>query len=488
MGRVQIQLLQPDQSFTLVPGLNTCAIAERPALLTVRHAAADVFLDDSPVTMRTVGDARVATIDLQNQAGMHRIRLGSGISSISFDFVTETAKANWAEIQAMVAATRAFSTTNCRPFLYAGRNGNADLSTTERLVFWLRERAAEIASLVRAIDKSPASRSQPRLAFSTRSRGLDRRATASLIRERPHLLEASSDGGIVVGQQRYWPSMVRVREQVAIGPVIEHQRIRHFLYRISRIYLELALLDSTLRAPASDIAGLLSARLFYGLLPNHFASYGHQPSEIERRDIRYGRLRQLSAEFDSHMGVGDLREGIRAGIKETWEVYQCFAAHMVGEALSLEYVGSTRDLRHRDRSGASMKRGEVSLYYDVQLPSVVLQSWRATTSRPAGERPDVVVVDMARRQCILLDVKFSIDSAGRCRAEHLFEVQGYLNSYGVSQGGIIFPGSQTANSVSAASGFAVHELPLAAQDVIASPSTSIENLRHRLDRMWTPLP
>src|SRR5690606_23346892 len=114
---------------------------------------------------------------------------------------------------------------------------------------------------------------------------------------------------------------------------------------------------------------------------------------------------------------------IRANVKDVWEVYQTFVAHVVGNALGLAYSSPDKDLRKRSPYGWSMSSDDWKLFFDTKPPADVLSSWRDAAGRRADERPDVLLVG-ATGSVVLLDAKFKVDArATRATQPDLFEMQ-----------------------------------------------------------------
>ena len=134
-----------------------------------------------------------------------------------------------------------------------------------------------------------------------------------------------------------------------------------------------------------------------------------------------------------------------------------------------------------------MKGNGKLLYYDKTAPAGLLPSWRSSTSRPAFERPDITLVDELKNRVMILDVKYSIEKAGRCRAEHLFEMQGYLNSFGVNNAAIVFPGEPSAARSHSAGDYTLAEIPLRARDMLDDCGKHLTRLRSQLEGLWSPL-
>ena len=490
MRDLVVEVLQDATSVRLLEGTNSAIFREGVALLSVAGSNASVALNDAPIELQSTGsDVRVGALDFSNRPGLHRISVISPAGKRDFDFATATAKATWLEVEAMVKATRLYTLGIGKPFLYLGADGTQVADSLEDIVLWLNDRLSELATLAKLIDRAPAARMQPVLRTSARGRGIDLRATASLLRERPSLLEESADGGLLIADKRYWPSLVRTRSPNASIPQQEHRQLRTLLVQLLKVCRGVAPVLPDANAFVGELQKLLALR---SLSANLAGAGDANPmgigSSIERRDPRYGRLRELESEYRlkfSHLADPFVR--IRAGIRDVWEIYQAFVAHAVGRSLGLDYFSRRGDLRERDPAGASMLGNGMRLFYDAQAPAQYLPSWRSRTARPALERPDIVVIDEANRRALVLDVKFSVDSSGRCRSTHLFEMQGYLNSYAIRSGGILFPGRpSTARNLSNGD-FTIGEIPLTAEALLARPDAQFIDLRSQLDCLWHDL-
>jgi hypothetical protein len=188
------------------------------------------------------------------------------------------------------------------------------------------------------------------------------------------------------------------------------------------------------------------------------------PTTIQRTDQRYRRLRDLQAEYGSNISdTTDYARSIRANVKDVWEVYQTFVAHVVGNALGLEYSSPDQDLRKRSPEGWSMRSADWRMFFDTRPPKHILASWRDAAGRPAAERPDILLVRVATGQVLVLDAKFKLGAQPtRATQPDLFEMQGYLNSFSAKSGGIIYPGASLASNLIAANGNALLELPIRA--------------------------
>lgn len=490
MREVVVAILQCGKSSQLAPGPNSVTFAEGDALLSVSGTEAAVLLNDEPLAIQNVGtDVRIGALDFLNRPGLHRISIKSRVGSIDFDFATTTAKAAWSEVEAMVEATRLYSLGVGRPFLYLGADGLQRAESLEQVLFWIRDRWQELSQLAISIDKAPAARTLPRLRTASRARGMDLRATAALLRERPALLEEAVNGGITLDDKRYWPSLVRVRTPEASIPQVEHRQLRTLLTNLLSICHSLAPVLPEASAFVPGLAGLVRLRTLGIHLAGPGSAYPQAlESQVERRDPRYRRLRHLEREFQlkfSHLK--DPAISIRAGLRDVWEIYQAFVAHTIGRALDLEYVSSRGDLRARDSHGVSMRGHGLQLFYDTQLVREHLPSWRSASIRPAFERPDIVVIDEVQGKALVLDVKFSVGADGQCRSEHLFEMQGYLNSYGLRTAGIVFPAQPSAAREISNGRYLLAEVPLRADAVLSSSSASLATLRSRLDLLWNDL-
>ncbi|WP_143312083.1 McrC family protein [Burkholderia pseudomallei] len=335
---------------------------------------------------------------------------------------------------------------------------------------WLRDRLPEIEHLVRSIEARPATISSGTHQVSLRGKGLSVPRTSRLLREKRHLLELDENGPIRLGGQGYWPSRVVVNAKERHSQLEEHAQIAAFLRLLAYECQDLtALVGAPVRAEVQRFCELIKAlqglSVFKGLIvrPNARPT-SVLPTNIQRMDRRYGRLRDLQAEYGSEISDSvDYARSIRANVRDVWEIYQTFVAHVVGNALSLKYFADDGDLRKRSPQGWSMASEDWRMYFDTKPQKGELASWRDATNRPADERPDIVLIGKKPGEVILLDAKFKLDLVNsRATQADLFEMQGYLNSFATKQGGILYPGPVPTASVIAAKGNALLELPIRA--------------------------
>ena len=358
-----------------------------------------------------------------------------------------------------------------RQFTYMAASGTTRQVRLPQIHYaWLRDRLPEIERLVRSIDKRPATSIVRKSEVSLRSKGMSVAQTSRLLRERHHLLEPAANGPVQVEGAAYWPSRVVVHAKERHSLLEEHAQIAAFLQTLATQCLDL----TTVVAPSvggevqgfCELAkGLRTLPVFRRISARSSAKPAALlPTTIQRTDRRYGRMRDLQAEYVSDISDSlNYTKSIRANVREVWDVYQTFVAHVVGNALGLQYFSEDKDLRKRSPQGWSLTSKDWQLYFDTKPPKGVLGSWRDATSRPADERPDIVLVNSHTSQVLLLDAKFKLDSAASHATQaDLFEMQAYLNSYGATAGGILFPGPSIAANVIAAGGNALLELPIRA--------------------------
>jgi hypothetical protein len=466
--------------------MNDVSLQERNALISISGTDALVFLNEQPLELQQIaGQVRVASIDLRNRPGIHRITVRTAVGSFDYDFATTTHKATWQEIEEMVAAVRLYALGPNRPFLYLSSGGERQLESVQQLILWLQSRLNEMQQLSRSIDRAPAAKTQPRLRTSARAHNMDLRATATLLRERPSLMEKGDGGPIMLDGTSYWPALIRAKSAEATIPQNEHRQLRTLLKQALVACNTAASLLPEARTYVPKLSELLRLRtLSVSAIGVADAAPSLRESVIELRDPRYKRLRHLFLEYQGQFSHLNSSDNIRAGLRDVWEIYQSFVAYMVGCAFGLKPTSRDTSLRKRDHKGASMSGDGLLLFYDAQVPSQYLASWRSASERPAYERPDIVLIEEASRRAIVLDTKFSVGNDGRCRSEHVFEMQGYLNSYGISQGGIIFPGDPHTGRVVSNGSYSIAEIPLRASTFTSSAET-LADLRKKLESLWT---
>lgn len=460
---------------TLQPGSGDIEVAESPALLTLELGArADLELDDVRLPVSWRGGVGACSIDLTNQVGFHRLRLRIGAASVTYDFRTSTSKATHDEVLKMAEVCAQHYLGFRRQFTYYAANGQRKSVPIPQIHFaWLRDRIDEVEALVVDIQRRPATTVSQRLRRSSRGKAIDVPSTIKLLRERPTLLEQRDDGPITVGGKCYWPGLVLERVRESEPASAEHDAIARFLAALAAGCDDLqSYVDSALRADLGGFRARLGRLATLSLFARRAVgskglALSHMPTNIERTDSRYGRLRSLRTEYASSIAPTDsYAQSIRGNLKDVSEIYQTFAAHVVGNALGLSYCAEDRSLRSRDASRVSMRSSDFVMGFDVKPPGGVLVSWRDASGRPADERPDISIIGSTKERSLILDAKFRVSAGGaRAKQEDLFEMQGYLNSYGVACGGIIFPGSSPTVSSIDGRNQRLIELPLRASFV-----------------------
>ncbi len=457
-------------------GSTDVEVREGTLLITIEtESCPSVELDDVVVSVSWHRRAQLAiwNVDLTNQVGFHRLRVKVGGQAFTYDFRTRTAKATWDEVRAMAETCAGAYLGYKRQFTYMAANGTLRKVRLPQVHYgWLRDRLPEIEQLVRSIDTRPATKTESTKTVSLRSKGLSVPHTSRLLRERHQFLEGKEDGPIEVGGLNYWPSRVVVKSKKSNSHLEEHVQIATFLQRLAveaqdLLTVATSTVKNEVQGSVDILMRLRSASVFSGIFVRTGAKpTSLLPSTIQRADRRYGRLRDLQAEYGSDISDStDYARSIRANIRDAWEIYQTYVAHVVGNALDLSYYSANQDLRKRSSDGWSMASKDWQLYFDTKPPKSKLASWRDTTARRAEERPDLVLIGPDSGQALLLDAKFKLDSTVSTRATQadLFEMQGYLNSFGVGRGGIIYPGPAPAASVHTAGGNTLLELPIRAE-------------------------
>lgn len=469
-----VRLEQSGTAFELSLGIFDAEVLEGTILGSISATSRpSVELDDAPLPISWHQDAKLAvwSVDLTNQVGFHRLNVRVGGREYKYDFRTRTAKATWDEIQSMAEACSSAYLGYRRQFSYMAANGTPRKVRLPQIHFgWLRDRLPEIERIVRSIDERPATNSLRNCQVSLRSTGLSVAQTSRLLREKHHLLERAENGPIQVGNARYWPSRVAVHTIERQSQLEEHAQIVGFLQTLSIQCQDL----STVVAPGvrGEVLGFIERVKRLRVLSVFRKITVRQgtkptsvlPTKIQRTDRRYGRIRELQAEYGADIADSmDYARSIRANVRDVWEIYQTFVGHVVGNALGLEYFSEDKDLRKRAPQGWSMKSEDWYLYFDSKPPQNVLGSWRDATSRPADERPDIVLVGPRPGQVLLLDAKFKIgNTVSHATQADLFEMHGYLNSFDAKSGGIIFPGPTSTGNTISAGGYSLLELPIRA--------------------------
>lgn len=492
MPRPTVDIYWGQREERLVEGEPRPVVPEGPVGIRVCSPRRTLVLfDDEPLAAvwSAVGDTAYAQVDLTNRVGFHRVAVRFGAETIGFDFETSTTKATWDDIQEMARHVARHVFAYRRQFQYSLPDGTRRKVAIPEVEFgWLRDRVPEICALVDDIAKRPGRRAHSRVVTSFQGRRVAVAQTLAHLRENPYLMEAGDGGPLVLDGTEYWPASVRVRVHQREPARQEHEQIAHFLRVLAGSCVRL---KGTVPQGAKGAVLRLEQRLAsarsHAVIqrydrPRLRAPWSPVPTVLQKVDDRYGRLRSLNAEYMMSIAPGDVGDNAtRANIRDAWEIYQAFCAHIVGNALGLTYVSPRCDLRDRDSGGRSMAGDTVDLYYDSRPPADTLPSWRDATPRPAAERPDIVLVDRQAGAAVVLDVKFRTDATGAdANSSDLQEMQGYMNSYGLPAGCVLFPG-RGATKVHSAFGLSLAELPLRPNDDHAA---LLEHVRNSIQPMW----
>jgi hypothetical protein len=491
----RIRLHQDGRLAVLVPGLNEDELREGQLLFEVQCVpGARLRFDDRPLSVVWSDDGRTGygQLDLTNQVGFHRFSVGTPKETVSFDVRTTTAKATHTEVESMarVVAGQVFSFKH--QFVYTDATGQRrTVPLPEVALGWLRDRLVELAQLVRAIDARPATETRQQFNTSHQARGVSVPRTLRLLRENPGLLEAMPDGPLDIGGRKFWPAAVVVRERNREPARIEHMQLAHFLSRVARLLVDLRvvvprdMLETIAEWEVQIRAMRATSIVRRHDVPNAHAAWTPLSTPLQKTDLRYRRVRELHSEFLQDIDVSDYSpDSVRANVRDVWEIYQSFAAHMIGRAFGLKYASGRGDLRERRSDGCSMYSDEYELFYDCRAPARVMTSWRDATARPADERPDIVVRRRQDGAVAVLDAKFKVDRNGAAKPEDLFEMQGYMNSFSVRAGGIVFPGSSAVPRYLEAQDVALAELPLRAAFFVAEEDRTLSSLRTSIQGLF----
>jgi len=468
---VLVTLSQRGSDIPYIAGASPLELDECQTLLTVDCAfRPQISIDDRILqsSWRAKERIAVAQIDLTNQVGFHRISIHSGSESLTLDFRTSTAKATWAEVRCMAEVCSRSYLGFRRQFVYAASDGSPRKVVIPAVQFgWFRERMPEIAKLIASIAEKPAMEPRNVVRPSTRARGLSGSATVRLLRERPSLLEGHIDGPLDVEGVTYWPNLVACRQLDNFPARVEHESlasfVRHLVQDLVDLSPEIDAIDQpSVRNNLNELRRLQNLPLLAKARGRAPPKPPYMATHIQRCDRRYGRIRQLALEYFSEIGpVERSNDTIRANLKDVWEIYQTFVAHIIGNSLGLAYTSPRMDLRDRNNDGTSMRSASLALFFDQHPPKNLLRSWRDDSERPARERPDITLINLVSKKTLILDAKFRTDRDGiRAAGDDIFEIQAYLNSFGSTQGGVLYPGSEPKARWINSETYKIVELPI----------------------------
>ena len=433
----------------------------------------------------------VGTIDLTHQVGFNRITCILDTQRFHYDFFTESARFTWLAIQAMAFEVVEQIYRFAGQFVYSLPEGGPRRTVhSPQIEFgWIREYLPEIELLVHAVARNPARQRVRRIVTSFKGGRPSVRHTSALLREHPEFLEPAPDGPVLAGINNYWPSCVKIAIASTDIAEQEHREIHAFLNALlKRCEVLIQTTQGNPRAIAARYARslqiLLGLRLFARFRSHLTAIPSPIPTALQRTDPRYRRLRDLFSLYTRDYLTSEVAQGqaVRVNIADAWEIYQTYAAHRVGFAFGLNYAARERLLRKRNSLKRSMASTRYDLYYDLHPPRQLLRSWRDESERSASERPDILLHDRQINRLALLEVKFRSEAQGlRANSDDVFEVQGYLNSFGLKAAGLIFPGSGSVREI-AGGGNLILEIPLGPQ----SANIWADTLRAVIGRIWQP--
>jgi hypothetical protein len=324
-----------------------------------------------------------------------------------------------------------------------------------RVLAFARDNGPRIATLVREIERQPATRRTTRISGRPLGFPLDVTATERLLQATPELLEQVSDGPLLINEIRYAPRFVACRTRQADLLATENRRLAAFLYALERdcraatgtaFWLDAAAIlqaQTTARALRKVIGQSFLSSVGASELPNQ----GDVPIGLELTHPCYRELRQMRIEYQAKATYGSWNTATRKHIASADRIYQAWCCYLVAHALGLQQT--QWGLRASD--GLAFKSTEWELYSDK---SNILRSWRADTSRPDDYRPDIL---LRRRsdpsRVIIIDAKYAAADLTEAPGDRLKDVQAYMNSFGLTNVAIMHPGEGISLNIRKASAY-----------------------------------
>ena len=135
-----------------------------------------------------------------------------------------------------------------------------------------------------------------------------------------------------------------------------------------------------------------------------------------------------------------------------------------------------------------MSNSSSFMFFDKKPPRELIASWRDFSLRPGKERPDVFLFNLEAGRVLLLDAKYKSDKGGRVpKGEDLFEMQSYMNSFGVNSGGIVYPGVEPKARILEGKAQKIAEIPLRASfyELLGGISEVHDYVRSAVTQIWS---
>ena len=126
-------------------------------------------------------------------------------------------------------------------------------------------------------------------------------------------------------------------------------------------------------------------------------------------------------------------EGSPVGLQPMSKIYELWVACEVAYALGLTFADATEV----GLESATFKNDHWLLYYNQGAEA----GWYSSQARQQPPRPDLRIIAVASQTTYLLDVKYRIGRNNHALPDDMYRMLAYMNDFGVSRGGIIFPGT-----------------------------------------------
>jgi hypothetical protein len=450
MARVVVRSELGTEELELLWGARASVKTRGTAEILVEAAPdAAITLDRRPLNpfRGAVRGSVTASLPPALVVGARRVEVREGRRTALLDLSAEESIALGAEFRSMVETVESDLSRVRGPFWYLDHERRfVRAANPTRIATFLLDHLRDIEDRVQRIAVDPSYERDAVRAIRPGGPRVDVAATLALIRRRPELLEPTEPGVVNVAGLGRSPSMVVLRRQRRNLSTPENRRLTAFLRRlwgdcrrVERTFSDLEI-SIQLREARDKIGRLLHETFLREVAGLEGDAAVLDPIGAELQSDDYKVLHGLRVRYLTTVNPGaDVSALERQHVAGADEIFQAFVCYLIAEAFDLDSVGD--GLRDRDAAGASFRSSEWELFYDI---GAVIGSWRSTTIQPDDYRPDIVlrrVTDPSR--AIVLDVKFSVDEAGRRPPNaRLKEIQAYMQSFTIPRVGLLFPGDK----------------------------------------------
>lgn len=457
---IRVELLD-SQGNTHELGSKPTVVPAGSVVLAVHGASVRTVRLDGVARGLSAGGPGLLAVDLTRSTGYHRLE----VAGSSFWFATQDGKLRLDGVAELLRDLEGTGTSWSGQIIFSD---GAILRDPHVVFGWLDQRCDGFLGAAAAINRAPvrATTRQRRLQRHGGG-GIDVPRTLALLRSRPREYLAEHESGqLEIDETRYEPLRVVATRRTTTLATPWNRRFVALIDTIQRLVQEVLASDPSPAAiercqnwahGLSIIAAHPTAQEIrrHGVRPSDLRA---PTTTIETSEPAYRMTCSLARDLGERLGwlAKPTPLSQYSYVAYADEVYQAWAAAVLATALGLEPTHSTLGAAQ-----PAFRDDRMALYYDTEIPSTVLRSWRHGSNTPDHLRPDLVLVDEPTGRVSLLDVKYR-NAESRATEDSRKEVLAYMASYGLEAVGIVYPPAGNAADVVfvAGSRHRIVEIPL----------------------------